>query len=182
MLIILDKDGTLVEPASGNTFVQHPEDQRLLPGVADRVAELHHQGHTLVIASNQGGVGKYKTLEDAIAEMRYCMKLLPSIEMVFFCPDFEGSKLYGVVSNGLGITYDYASEVTGFYKRFAPFRKPEPGMLKAAMAWGCCADAIMVGDRAEDSQAAQSAGIRFIDAAEWRANGIQSLSSSSSVG
>lgn len=175
MLIILDKDGTLVEPASGKTFVQHPEDQVLLPGVTDRVSELHAQGHTLVIASNQGGVGKYKSLEDAIAEMRYCLGLLPQIESAMFCPDFDGKECFWV-----GRTLVQPSKCFAF--PFFNYRKPNPGMLLHAMGQfeGSTKrfnreDAIMVGDRDEDSEAAKAAGIRFIDAAEWRQNGIQSL-------
>lgn len=54
-LIILDKDGTLTTPKSGKKFVQHPEDQVLLPGVLDALKWHDSQGHILAIASNQGG-------------------------------------------------------------------------------------------------------------------------------
>lgn len=38
-LLILDKDGTLVTPASGKKFVHHPEDQVVLPGVHEAIAQ-----------------------------------------------------------------------------------------------------------------------------------------------
>ena len=43
-LLILDKDGTLVRPKSGNEFVQHPEDQELLPGVVEAIARYAANG------------------------------------------------------------------------------------------------------------------------------------------
>ncbi|HMA77901.1 MAG TPA: HAD family hydrolase, partial [Candidatus Paceibacterota bacterium] len=55
-LAIFDKDGTLTTPASDAEFVQHPEDQILLPGVSEGVAAMAADGWTIAIASNQGGV------------------------------------------------------------------------------------------------------------------------------
>lgn len=54
-LLVLDKDGTLVRPKSGNTFVQHPEDQEMIEGVAEAIARYIADGWTIAIASNQGG-------------------------------------------------------------------------------------------------------------------------------
>lgn len=54
-LLVLDKDGTIVRPKSGNTFVQHPEDQELIEGVAEAIARYIADGWTIAIASNQGG-------------------------------------------------------------------------------------------------------------------------------
>ena len=57
-LLVLDKDGTLTRPKSGNTFVQNPEDQELIEGVAEAIARYVADGWTLAIASNQGGCHK----------------------------------------------------------------------------------------------------------------------------
>ena len=54
-LAVFDKDHTLVKPKSGGTFVKAPEDQELLPGVAEKLEELRSDGWCLAIASNQGG-------------------------------------------------------------------------------------------------------------------------------
>ena len=87
-LCIFDKDGTLTTTKSGETFVQHPEDQILLPGVVEGITAMAADGWLFAIASNQGGVAAgYKSLDDAIREIRYCLSLLPQIELGLFCPD-----------------------------------------------------------------------------------------------
>jgi histidinol phosphatase-like enzyme len=53
-LAIFDKDGTLVSPKSGEQFVQHPKDQKLLPGVAKGLETMSSEGWHFAIASNQG--------------------------------------------------------------------------------------------------------------------------------
>jgi D-glycero-D-manno-heptose 1,7-bisphosphate phosphatase len=184
VIIIFDKDGTLIEPASGSRFVQSPSDQQLLPGVEERVAQLVAMGATLVIASNQGGVAAgHKSLADAIAEMRFCLELLPAAAAGFFCHNYEGNNFYAV---GAGIQGNHSLLSIGDYLASEPggedfliedllplkdkgfFRKPNPGMLLFAMKDCGDREAIMIGDRPEDAQAATSAGIPFIDAASWR--------------
>jgi histidinol phosphatase-like enzyme len=59
-LIVFDKDGTLVEPISGGTFVSQPKDQRLRPGVAQKLAQLKSEGAQMAIASNQGGCASHQ--------------------------------------------------------------------------------------------------------------------------
>lgn len=54
-LCVLDKDGTLVRPASGAEFPQSPTDQELLPGVKEAIDRMRATGWTFAIASNQGG-------------------------------------------------------------------------------------------------------------------------------
>lgn len=192
-LAILDKDGTLTDPASGEKFVQHPQDQVLLPGVKEAVEKLVADGYTLVIASNQGGVAAgHKSLDDAISEMYYCLSLLPEISHAFFCPDFEGKNLWScpklsqiyVKDTSNGTTYfqvgadglpmmpeaTLVSENKNFtyHQLRGRFRKPGPGMLLSAQIWAGATDCRMIGDRPEDSQAAEAAGIPFLDAAKWR--------------
>jgi D-glycero-D-manno-heptose 1,7-bisphosphate phosphatase len=65
-LIIFDKDGTLIEPISGGTFVQHPADQQLRPGVARKLEQLRADGVSLAIASNQGGCAVFEVLAEDI--------------------------------------------------------------------------------------------------------------------
>lgn len=173
-LVILDKDGTLVKPASGGEFVQHPEDQELLPGVAERVAELQKLGAILIIASNQGGgAAGYKTLESAAQEMAFVMQLLP-IQTAYFCPDKPDGATHSEcweVRRDCIVPILVARHTHGY-------RKPNPGMLNhARLNRGIFPEnCIMIGDRPEDEQAAQSAGISFQWADQWRRDGIcQSL-------
>lgn len=238
-LLILDKDGTLVAPKSGSEFVQHPEDQELLPGVKEAIERYHSEGWAIVVASNQGGcawqkvhpkdvkvgqhircinsklyLGKvskngrglagdrslisvsegglylfmddeqaevrWKSEEEAIAEMRYLMELLPEIQYCFFCPDFEGEDCYWL--DGPNDCIPLNSDGCSLWR--GTFRKPYPGMINAAIAlcspiwkpwdfdeYGNLLDGkvLMVGDRAEDEGAAKAAGVRFISAEDWRA-------------
>jgi D-glycero-D-manno-heptose 1,7-bisphosphate phosphatase len=165
-LLILDKDGTLVHPKSGAKFVQHPTDQELLPGVAEAIARYAADGWTMAIASNQGGVAAgHKTLDDAIAEMRYCLGLLPQVKYALFCPDFDGFSCWEV-------SRDSSKEWTTGAKSY---RKPNPGMIDFAAAqlygnrlWRDELEVLFVGDRPEDEQAAQAAGVHFMRAHDWR--------------
>jgi D-glycero-D-manno-heptose 1,7-bisphosphate phosphatase len=176
MIVLLDKDGTLVAPMSGNTFVQNPTDQKLLPGVAKRIVELNEKGVLLVIASNQGGVASgHKTLKQAAEEMQCCLTLLPEIDSAFFCPDFEGQLCYSVRKKMYRLTLhnDAAySTLRGTY------RKPKAGMLNLIidLMGKSKKDAVMVGDRPEDAQAAVSAGITFVDAEAWRTGAVEIVS------
>jgi D-glycero-D-manno-heptose 1,7-bisphosphate phosphatase len=182
MLIILDKDGTLVEPASGSDFAQHYADQKLIPGVAERIAELKAMGATLVIASNQGGVAAgHKSLESAIAEVKFACELA-GIETAFFCPDFQGQTCihlrYRWDSWSDPDTYS-PSDFANSGVLIENFRKPGAGMLQAAQLFResealSDVDATMIGDSEDDRNAAANAGIAFVNAEAWR-NGTVSI-------
>lgn len=191
-LAIFDKDGTLTTTKSGAKFVQHPEDQVLLPGVAEGIAALAADGWAIAITSNQGGVAAgHKTIQGAIAEMAHCLRICAEAvglcqevdgkpqqvqvpHVGYFCPD-EGDVLYVVRLAPDGTVSDhrytcYQTEFEGFN-----FRKPRPGMLRAAgmafkpMGNGYGLPDLAVGDRPEDEQAAAAAGVPFQWADKWRA-------------
>jgi D-glycero-D-manno-heptose 1,7-bisphosphate phosphatase len=166
-LIIFDKDGTLTEPISGNTFVQHPHDQRLRPGVAEKLEQLRGEGWVMAIASNQGGVAAgHKTLDEAIEEMKYALSLT-GIYDGYMCPDngdsmiscgFSDANFRHVAETVQSLKDAYDVEVDGF-------RKPHAGMLlyrKHLMVMNPT-QCLMVGDRPEDQAAAEAAGFAF----EW---------------
>lgn len=89
-LLPIDKDGTLVETISGETFINKPWDQRPISGVREALAKYAVDGWTIVIISNQAGVAAgHKSLESMIAEMQFCLELFPGIKEAYFCPDFE---------------------------------------------------------------------------------------------
>jgi D-glycero-D-manno-heptose 1,7-bisphosphate phosphatase len=176
MIVLLDKDGTLVAPMSGNTFVQSPTDQQLLPGVAERIIDLNARGILLVIASNQGGVaGGHKTLKQAAEEMKFCLTLLPEIDSAFFCPDFEGQLCYSVRKKMHRLT---SHNDAAYSILRGTYRKPKAGMLNLIidLTGQSKKDAVMVGDRPEDAQAAVSAGITFVDAEAWRTGAVEIVS------
>jgi len=193
MLRVFDKDGTLVQTKSGETFPKLG-DQQLIPGVKERIAAYAAAGDIIAVASNQGGIPRYKTLEDAIAEFQELMTLLPEISVCFFCPDFDGKQCWSVPNPGTeifgrslatGTTYpagkskDYYAakplhEGVGaglsYGKLIGTFRKPNPGMLKAAMLWANVNTCSYVGDRPEDEEAASSISIPYQHVSLWLAN------------
>lgn len=168
-IAFLDKDGTLVKPKSGNTFVQHPEDQVLIEGVSERIQELVEAGYTLVVVSNQAGVEHgFKSLQDAFDEMRYLMRLLPQIEVCYFCPDMEGVNCWKVTKDNSSVNREYK-----FY-----YRKPYDGMLRQSskdfddfLAY-TPENRLLIGDMESDKQCAEKAGIRYLDVNNWLASGI----------
>ena len=171
-LLILDKDGTLVRPVSGAKFVQSPEDQGLLPGVAEALARYRADGWVMAIASNQGGVAAgYKTLDSAIAEMRYCLRLLPQIYNAYFCPDLEGQKCWHVEKGfAQSLDHKYRNGLGEPYKGL--YRKPNHGMISHIQmieTFPNPKETLFVGDRPEDECAAEAAGVRFMWADDWRA-------------
>lgn len=145
MLIIFDKDDTLVKTFDGrppNTLAE----QVLFDDVLEKTEALRTEGHTLAVASNQGGVAfGHFDREAAVALVR-------------------------VVSDAIGAT-TYAlcvchpqGNVPGT-SRESQLRKPNPGMIFYLMdALGFSPnDTLFVGDRDVDQQAAEAAGVRF----EW---------------
>jgi len=168
-LLLLDKDGTLTVPKSGGAFPQHPKDQRLREGVEQALKEYADDGWTMAIVSNQGGVAaKHKTIDSAIAEMRYAMQLT-GIKKAYFCPDFAGADCWFVEPDTAWMPIGFSGS----------YRKPNPGMLQIAIAMSAWLpddirdgqlireNILMVGDRPEDQQAAFAAGVPFFWVDEW---------------
>lgn len=168
-LLLVDCDGTVREPASGEKFIQHPLEQRIVFGADRALTHYHKQGWRIIAISNQGGVaaGK-KTLEDAIAEQRYTLELFPQITAIYFCPDFEGRHCW-LVPRGHDAKPIHIAQWA--LKFIGTFRKPQPGMLSAAIKTDGDLDRKSeywyVGDRPEDEEAAMRAGVNFMPADIW---------------
>ncbi|XP_035829481.1 D-glycero-beta-D-manno-heptose-1,7-bisphosphate 7-phosphatase-like [Aplysia californica] len=185
-LIILDKDGTITTPASGEKFVQHPQDQVLLPGVYSGLEWYKSKGRYLAIASNQGGVAAgHKTLEEAYQEMAYCRYLCNRlIDATYFCPDLEGNQMHitDQIAEGSRTCIDLNQEDKDSSEEnklsllnTSYYRKPGPGMLKHAMQYYNASqdETLMIGDRPEDFAAAEMAGVTFLSADKWREELLQ---------
>jgi D-glycero-D-manno-heptose 1,7-bisphosphate phosphatase len=192
MLRVFDKDGTLVQTKSGDKFPKLG-DQQLIPGVKERIAAYKEAGDIICVASNQAGIPTYKSLEDAISEFQELMQLLPEISVCFFCPNFEGTHCWSVPNPDsavylqdtlTGVVYpagkssDYGAakplhEGTGlileYGKLVGSYRKPNDGMIKAAMIWARVDTCAYVGDRPEDEGAATNAGVPFQHVNDWLA-------------
>ncbi|SFC33697.1 histidinol-phosphate phosphatase family domain-containing protein/HAD-superfamily hydrolase, subfamily IIIA [Nocardioides terrae] len=135
-LVLLDRDGTLVEdvPYNGD-----PAQVRPLPGVREALDRLRREGIRLVVVSNQSGVGRGlidRTQVEAVNER--VEALLGPFEGFYYCP--------------------HAAEDG------CDCRKPQPGLLKQALAdTGVRPDrAVMIGDIGSDLGAAEAAGMAGI--------------------
>ncbi len=176
-LLLLDKDGTLISPKAGHKFVEHPADQKLIKGVAKTIAQYAADGWTMAIVSNQGGCNTvnpdtgetYKTQEEAIAEMKFCMKLIPEVSRAMFCPDMKGTQAWEILQlpDHLGV-FDCLKKRAGV-QNSGLFRKPNPGMLLYTIhELGVEAkDCLMVGDLESDEAAALAAGVPFLYVGKW---------------
>lgn len=169
-IIFFDVDGTLTETISGATFKENPSDIKVMDGVTKGLDFHYSRGYIMIGISNQDGcaainekTGKpHKSIEDAITEMKNTLELLPQLELIYFCPDFEGLTARKVFrDNTLEIKQDDVSE-------FGSFRKPGAGMINHFLHNKAIEEAWLVGDRPEDDGAASNAGIDFIWADTWR--------------
>lgn len=146
MLIIFDKDGTLTinpeEKRPPNTL----EEVTFYPDVEAKTKALKAEGHTLAVATNQGGVAfGFFSREDAHAIAEHAA-------------DFIGATAYAVC------VVHPKGKVAGT-KRESDYRKPNGGMIQYLMdALGYDAsETVYVGDMDSDKEAAVAAGVRF----EW---------------
>ncbi|NDY91189.1 D-glycero-beta-D-manno-heptose 1,7-bisphosphate 7-phosphatase [Ideonella livida] len=136
-LIILGRDGIL------NRFredhVKEPAEWEPLPGALEAVARLNHAGWHVVLATNQGGIGRGLTdMASLNAVHVHMMKALAAkggrLDAVFLCP--------------------HAPE------EHCDCRKPLPGMMRdIASRYGVDLKAVpMVADTLRDLEAARAAG------------------------
>lgn len=93
--VFLDRDGTLVEDPG---YLHDPAAVRLLPGVAQGLADLDAAGLALVLVSNQSGIARGLFLPEAFATVNRRLEELlgeggPRFEGIYHCPhhpDFGG--------------------------------------------------------------------------------------------
>jgi HAD superfamily hydrolase (TIGR01662 family) len=137
-MIIFDVDGTLTpqRPTSRSLF-----ERRLLPGVAEKCANLRRRGHILVLASNQGGARRGR----------------------------EGRLTFGAVHAHLRWLCNEIGAGGYRFATRPPRGKPSPAMLLELMAeFGISANETMfVGDSNSDEMAAVAAGVAFVHADEF---------------
>lgn len=88
-LIILDRDGVINQDS--DAFVKSPDEWIALPGSMQAIARLHQAGWTVVIASNQSGLGRglftMATLNDIHTKLhREAAQAGGAVDAIFFCP------------------------------------------------------------------------------------------------
>lgn len=164
MKIIFCDTNAITTTLSGhapNAPKQHTRNVKILKGADKAIAHHHREGRLIIGISNIDA--KCKSLENAIAEMRYALKLFPELLCIYICPDFKGEECWC-------ITRQHHLEIGAISRYKGQFRKPQPGMLLHAIAAhdGDKSKCWYIGDRAEDEEAATNAGINFMAADLWR--------------
>lgn len=153
-LIVFDIDGTLSTSKSGAVFRKTADDWQWLPGRIERLRELRERDVQIAFATNQAGV--------AFPWSRFSEQEMQAV---------LDSMAKEVGASFVGVCYTSPNEkaLPAYRNGNDARRKPGPGMLLEAMQHcGVKAqDTLFVGDRAEDEQAAQAAGVEFIWAYEY---------------
>jgi histidinol phosphatase-like enzyme len=163
-LLLCDLDGTLVD-----AWRTTP-----LPDVCERLYLLQDQGVPVVVVTNQGGVGyryaheqrgewaeaaRYPTFEAVQARLAAIAECLP------FCRSYislyHGHPEWPMPADRRRIEFHHP--VPAFWSWRPDWHKPQPGMLLQALEDLNVApsEALMVGDRIEDREAARAAGVPF---------------------
>jgi D-glycero-D-manno-heptose 1,7-bisphosphate phosphatase len=158
LALCLDLDGTIRHSKNGD-FIDGPDDIALFDGVEAKIWAYRDAGFLVFGISNQGGVAYgHKTPKDVEAELKATLALFERnpFHIVKQCYHMEGGEVEP-------------------YNLRSLLRKPNIGMLALceveAFEAGFMIDwnnSAFIGDRDEDRQCAESAGMRFIDAEKWR--------------
>jgi D-glycero-D-manno-heptose 1,7-bisphosphate phosphatase len=88
-LIILDRDGVINEDTPH--YIKSAEEWHPIPGSLEAIAKLNHAGYTVIIATNQSGIGRgyfdVEALDEMHAKMqRELAKIGGKIDHIYFCP------------------------------------------------------------------------------------------------
>lgn len=159
-VLYCDLDGTIRKGKDElGRFVNGPEDVELFDGVADLLWEYKSRGWRIVGVSNQGGVALgHMTMDVCLAAMVETQRQSRSaFDKISWCSHYPGE----------GVAPEMA---------VCWCRKPRPGLIiETALQMSQQTREIypphlglMIGDRPEDEQCAENAGLRFMSAAEWR--------------
>lgn len=141
MLIILDRDGVINEDS--DEYIKSPQEWLPIAGSLVAIVQLNRAGHTVVVATNQSGVGRgyysLETLNNIHQKMRdELAKLGGHIDAIFFCPHTPEEN--------------------------CDCRKPKPGLFQQiGKKYNTdFKDALAIGDSRRDILAAQAVGCKSV--------------------
>lgn len=136
-LVILDRDGVINRESP--EYIKTPEEWRAIPGSLEAVKRLNTAGIKVAIATNQSGVAR--GLYDLAMLQRIHQKMKDELQ-------------------ALGAHIDFIAFCPHHPKDNCACRKPNPGMLlQIGEALKIdLKDAVMIGDRIGDMEAAKAAG------------------------
>ena len=143
--LFLDRDGVINRDTGYPIF---PREIEFMPGIFQLIREANAKDYTVIIVTNQAGIGRGLYTERQFFELMKWMQAQFKehscfYDAVYFCPYHPTA--------GVGV-----------YRRASFDRKPNPGMiLKAAAAHQIdLENSILVGDKLTDLAAGRAAGIK----------------------
>jgi D-glycero-D-manno-heptose 1,7-bisphosphate phosphatase len=137
-LVMLDRDGVLNEDRAD--YVKHPGELVMIPGAAEACAALNRAGVKIAVVSNQSAVGR------GIVSTEMLERIHDKLRQELFA---QGGRI------------DLLLTCTDVPGRESARRKPQPGMLREALAHFrlAASEAAMIGDQLSDLQAGRAAGV-----------------------
>lgn len=159
-VLYCDLDGTVRKGVGElGRFVNGPEDVELFDGMADLLWGYKNLGWRIVGVSNQGGIALgHLTPNMCLRAMaKTQLESRSAFDKIAWCSHYPGEE----VEPEMAVCW---------------CRKPRPGLvIETALELSRKTGEIypphmglMVGDRSEDAGCADNAGLRFLDAWEWR--------------
>lgn len=137
-VVWLDRDGTIVDDPG---YLKDPRALVLLPGAAQAIAALNRSGATVVLVTNQSGIGRgFMTLDDVDAVHRELARRLA----------LEGAHLDGI---------EICPHAPGTHEPGCACRKPEPGLVlqaRARLGVDASVPQAVVGDKRSDLELAKA--------------------------
>ncbi len=132
-IIVLDRDGVINHDST--SFIKAPDEWIAIPGSPEAIAKFSNAGFTVVVASNQSGIGRrlfsLDILDDIHDKMTSTIAAAGGhLDGIYFCPHAP----------------DAGCEC----------RKPKPGLLQGiAKQYACTTDdLVVIGDSLRDLEAA----------------------------
>lgn len=153
--LILDRDQTLNEDPG---YVHQVDHLRLLPGVEGALQALAEDGWAFAVASNQSGLARGYFSQADMEEFNHALVARIASS--------------GVTISGLAACPHLPDGTIPKWAMKCQCRKPEPGLFHALARQHDfdLADAVFVGDKAIDQEAAARAGLPFFwgrDENDW---------------
>lgn len=142
--IFLDRDGTL---NVDHGYVHEIDNFQFIDGAIEALQQLKKMGFALVVVTNQSGIARGMFSEDQFMRLTEWMDWSLAdrdidLDGIYFCPHLPDATIEE-------------------YRQQCDCRKPQPGMLLSAQQelHIDMAASYMVGDKLEDMQAAEAAGV-----------------------
>jgi D-glycero-D-manno-heptose 1,7-bisphosphate phosphatase len=145
-LIIMDRDGTINKDSV--RYIKSPEEWESIPTALEAIAHLNHAGWSVVVATNQSGIGRglfdVMTLNAIHSKMHRMLELVGArVDAVIFCPHVPDDAC--TCRKPLPAMYQRIIQRYGLEPSMIPVVGDGPRDLHAAVAAGCLPHCVLTG-------------------------------------